>query len=54
MNKILVMKCNVYDIINETNWPENWIKSAIQQLGNGYYFDETDKCVYRISYDRSR
>ena len=45
--KIFILKCNNYDVINETNWSEDWIKLTINQIGKSeYYFDEIDKCVY--------
>ena len=45
--KTLVLRCNVYDMINETYWPEDFVRWAIQKIGRPeYHFDEIDKCVY--------
>jgi hypothetical protein len=43
--KILIHKSNFYDGLNQIFWTEDIIREATKIIGNGYYFDESDKCV---------
>jgi hypothetical protein len=44
--KILIMKSNFYDPLNEIFWSEDILRKVTKEIGKGYYFDETDKCVW--------
>ena len=46
MKRVCVMKSDWYDWLNQIFWSEDFLREATEIIGNGYIFDETDKCVY--------
>jgi hypothetical protein len=48
--KTLIRKANTYDVLNQIFWSEDILRTFTLEIGCGYVFDESDKCVYWENY----